>query len=96
MTDDLMFGQIFQVFNFCLLAFDLSRFDAAPNICLGHLSFESDRAFPAVCRQPVMQFEKVRRMRGRGDPYLVHERRFPHEFCTCTMVEKSVKFFQAL
>ena len=28
---------------------DLSRFSAAPSARLGHLSFESDRAFPAQC-----------------------------------------------
>ena len=28
---------------------DLSRFSAAPIACLSHLSFESDRAFPAQC-----------------------------------------------
>ncbi len=28
---------------------DLSRFSSAPRACLSHLSFESDRAFPAQC-----------------------------------------------
>ena len=28
---------------------DLSRFRAAPSARLSHLSFESDRAFPAQC-----------------------------------------------
>lgn len=28
---------------------DLSRFSAAPRARLGHLAFESDRAFPAQC-----------------------------------------------
>jgi hypothetical protein len=28
---------------------DLSRFSAAPRARLSHLSFESDRAFPAQC-----------------------------------------------
>ena len=30
-------------------AMDLPRFCAAPRACLGHFSFESDRAFPAEC-----------------------------------------------
>ena len=32
-----------------LSVMDLSRFSAAPSARLGHLSFESDRAFPAQC-----------------------------------------------
>ena len=31
------------------VAVDLSRFSAAPRARLSHLSFESDRAFPAQC-----------------------------------------------
>ena len=31
------------------LKLDLSRFSAAPRARLSHLSFESDRAFPAQC-----------------------------------------------
>jgi len=32
-----------------LTSLDLSRFCAAPSARLSHLSFESDRAFPAQC-----------------------------------------------
>ena len=37
------------ILNRLIELLDLSRFSAAPRARLSHLSFESDRAFPAQC-----------------------------------------------
>jgi len=38
-----------ETINYDCDALDLSRFRAAPGARLGHLAFESDRAFPTQC-----------------------------------------------
>ena len=40
---------VLQYWTVCYGVLDLSRFSAAPRARLSHLSFESDRAFPAQC-----------------------------------------------
>jgi len=49
-TNDALFHeQADTVLGILRSALDLSRFSAAPRARLSHLSFESDRAFPAQC-----------------------------------------------